>query len=371
MNRLLRSIICTALSFSLLSGCGSQAEPSSELPESSLPVSEPSSVPEKEGPSYEPISEPEPEPAGPLNPLTGEADFPESALGKRPVTVMVNNIDAAVPHRGLSAADVIYEVVVEGGITRMMAVFADPNAIPYTGPVRSVRHYYTDLAAPYNPIFVHFGGSKPGKAAVADRGLNNVDGLVYGTTAFYKDAERARNRGVEHSYFINSEGISSVCSKKGYALDGETLPPLTISQQPITPEKAVSSAYIKFSGYANDQFDYDPETGRYLKQRKGAPHIDADTGETLSFANVIILSTSITSYNGGDLREVALQSGKGWLLTGGGMEPISWSKGAYQKPFTFTRADGSPAEGNVGPTFIALIDNSLTGSLTFDGTPAA
>ena len=126
---------------------------------------------------------------------------------------MVNNIDAAIPHRGLSKADVLYEVVVEGGITRMMAVFADPDDIPYTGPVRSVRHYYTDFACPYDPIFVHFGGSAPGKAAVANRGLDNVDGLIYGTTIFYKDAERAQNRGVEHSYFIDSAGIAAVAEK--------------------------------------------------------------------------------------------------------------------------------------------------------------
>lgn len=365
MNRLLKAAFCAVLCLSLtlpvLSGCGSAAEElSSEPEESSVILPEPSSQPEK------PFSEPEPEPAGPLNPLTGEAGYPETALGKRAVAIMVNNIDAAVPHRGLSAADVLYEVAVEGGITRMLAVFADPDSVPYTGPVRSVRHYYTDLAYPYDPIFVHFGGSKPGKTAVSNRGMDNVDGLVYGTTVFYKDAERARSRGVEHSYFINSEGISQVCAKRGYSMEGEPLPPLAVSQEPVVPPEPVSSAYIKFSGYANDQFDYNPDTGLYEKQRKGQPHIDADTGEVLSFANVIILSTSITSYDGGDLREVALANGKGWLLTGGGMETISWSKGSYENPFTFTRGDGTAAQGNVGPTFIALIDSSMEGSLKFE-----
>ena len=365
MNRLLKATLCAVLCLNLalpaLSGCGSGTEElSSEPEESSVILPEPSSQPE------EPSSEPEPEPAGPLNPLTGEADYPETALGKRPIAIMVNNIDAAVPHRGLSAADVLYEVAVEGGITRMLAVFADPDNVPYTGPVRSVRHYYTDLAYPYDPILVHFGGSKPGKAAVSNRGMDNVDGLVYGTTFFYKDAERAHNRGVEHSYFINNEGIAQVCAKRGYSMEGEPVPPLTISQEPVTPPEPVSSAYVKFSGYANDQFDYNSETGLYEKQRKGQPHIDADTGEVLSFANVVILSTSITSYDGGDLREVALNNGKGWLLTGGGMETIAWSKGSYENQFSFTRADGTAAQGNVGPTFIALIDSSLENSLRFE-----
>ncbi len=369
MKRLLKTalcaVLCLSLSLPVLSGCGSDPAPvSSEPEESSFLLPEPSSEPEPV--SSEPEPEPEPEPAGPRNPLTGEADYPESAVGKRPVAIMVNNIDAAVPHRGLSAADVIYEVVTEGGITRMMAVFADLDAVPYTGPVRSVRHYYTDLAYPYDPIFVHFGGSKPGKAAVADRGMDNVDGLIYGTTAFYKDAERANSRGVEHSYFINGEAIAQVCEKRGYSLEGDPIPPLEISQTPVAPAEKVSGVYVKFSGYSSDRFDYNAGTGLYEKQRKGQPHIDADTGEVLTFSNVLILATGITSYDGGILREVALDSGRGWFLTGGGLEPITWAKGSYKNQFTFTLSDGTPAKGNVGPTFIAIIDESMVESLAFD-----
>lgn len=109
---------------------------------------------------------------------------------------------------------------------------------------------------------------------------------------------------------------------------------------------------MKFSGYSSDQFNFNPETGLYEKLRKGQPHIDADTGEVLTFANVLVLSTTITSYNGGDLRDVALDSGKGWFFTNGGVAPITWSKGSYKNQFTFTLSDGSPVKGNVGPTFI-------------------
>lgn len=207
------ALLAASLFLTGLSGCGGSApDVSSEPEESSLVLPEPS-LPEEE--SSLPEESSEPEPAGPINPLTGEADYPESAVGKRPVTVMVNNIDAAVPHRGLSAADVIYEVVVEGGITRMMAVFADPDAVPYTGPVRSVRHYYTDFAYPYDPIFVHFGGSKPGKAAVADRGLDNVDGLIYGTTVFYKDQRSVPTPGAWSTAISSTPTASRPSAKNG------------------------------------------------------------------------------------------------------------------------------------------------------------
>lgn len=303
--------------------------------------------------------------AMPRNPLTGEPGYPEESLPKRPAAVMVNNLDAALPHRGLSQADVLYEVAVEGGITRMMAVFADIDAIPQVGPVRSARHYYTDLAAPYNAVYVHFGGSAPGKAAIQNRGIDNVDGLIYGTTAFTKDSWRAQNRGVEHSYFIDGASIRSVAEKRGYSLEGAASAPLPISLTRVEPAQKCGGVYVKFSGYTNSEFLYDPETGLYEKLRDGEPHIDENNGETLRFANVLVLVTSITSYDGGDLREVALGQGGGYLFTGGGYEKITWSKGGYQNQFSFAKQDGTAVSGNVGPTFIAIIDRSVESSMQF------
>ena len=91
--------------------------------------------------------------------------------------------------------------------------------------------------------------------------------------------------------------------------------------------------------------------------------MDENNSQVLQFANVLVLSTSITSYDGGDLREVALNSGTGWFFTGGGVEEISWKKGSYQNQFTFTAKDGTPITGNVGPTFIAIIDHSMASSM--------
>ncbi len=362
MKRWMKSaIICTACLLAF-SACGNQKQAfpwtppestASATPHFTLTTSPSQRVAEQEAALA----------AMPKNPLTGETGYPESAVGKRPVAIMVNNLNAALPHRGLSQADILYEVVVEGGITRMLAVFADITAIPDVGPVRSARHYYTDFVAPYDALYVHFGGSTPGKAAIQNRGIDNMDGLIYGTTAFTKDNWRAQNRGVEHSYFINGASIQSVAEKRGYTLEGETSAPLVISQDKVEPAQKASSVYVKFSGYTNSEFTWNSDTGLYEKKRNGEPHIDENNSQVLQFANVLVLSTSITSYDGGDLREVALGSGTGWFFTGGGYEEINWSKGNYQNQFTFTKKDGSPITGNVGPTFIAIIDRSMTSSM--------
>jgi len=96
---------------------------------------------------------------GEFNPLSGEYNLSKDAVGKRPVGIMVNNIKISLPQRGISQADLCYEVLAEGGITRILALFPDINKIPDTGSVRSARDYYIDLAVSHNSIFVHFGGS--------------------------------------------------------------------------------------------------------------------------------------------------------------------------------------------------------------------
>ena len=139
-----------------------------------------------------------------VNPLTGLNDLAPSASGKRPVTVMVSNIKIALPQYGLSKADICYEVLAEGGITRIMAVFADKNNIPKTGPVRSVRDYYVDLTEGMDGILVHFGGSPKGYSVIESYGTDDVDGMT-ASAAFEQDAALASSKGREHSFFTSSK----------------------------------------------------------------------------------------------------------------------------------------------------------------------
>ena len=103
--------------------------------------------------------DPEPEPVYPYhNPLTGEG-LEEDISGQRPFAVMLNNLSKALPQLGVSQADVIYEIVAEGGITRMLAVFQDIEGVGDLGSVRSARDYYVSLACGHDAISVHAGGS--------------------------------------------------------------------------------------------------------------------------------------------------------------------------------------------------------------------
>ena len=332
-----------------LSGCGSPGNNSSISDEPSSAVGE------------------DPGPVKSIfNPLTGNPCFCESAVGKRPVAVMVNNIGQALPHRGLSKADIIYEVVVEGGITRMMAVFADQDHVPYVGPVRSVRHYYIDLALPYNPVCVHFGGSPAGYERIQTTGIDHIDGMTY-SNSFYQDKQRAQSKGREHSYFISSEEIDTLMPKAGISGEGETAAPFQFAGDELFPAtQDASEVFVPFSGSANSGFSYNRSTGLYSKRRNGEDHIDADTGKVLQYKNILILYTSIGSYHGETYRrEVSLTSGNGYYVTNGGREPIQWKKGNSSSQFSFTRENGEALTANPGKTYICIVGKDQQNKTVF------
>ena len=164
-SKLLRLIclmlaLCTALT--LLASCGTQDEPSDPIitddPNAPAEPAEPDPAPET---PEEPIADPDLfVPEGNVNPLTGLCDgISDEALERRPIAVMINNMIKALPQWGISQADIIYEMLAEGRITRLLAIFQDYSKIEYLASVRSARPYYLELALGHDALFVHAGGS--------------------------------------------------------------------------------------------------------------------------------------------------------------------------------------------------------------------
>lgn len=299
------------------------------------------------------------------SPLTNLPVLEEDAVGNRPVAVMINNVGAALPHRGISKADIVYEVVVEGGITRLLAIFSDTANLPYIGPIRSSRHYYVDFALPYNAVYLHFGGSPAGYQRIKSTGIDNIDGIAY-SKDFYQDMARANSKGKEHSYFVSQKEFDKIAKKSGISLNGETKAPFAFYEKEYFPKNNdAAKVFASFSGSANSTFIYDKSTGLYSKQRNGAKHIDANTGNVLQYKNILILYTGIGSYNGEALRrDVALNSGSGYYITNGGKEVINWKKGNSSNQFVFTDQNGEALKVNSGKTYICILGNERKGNTT-------
>ena len=127
-----------------------------------------------------------------VNPFTGEATLSDSAIGARPVAVMIENHPDARPQWGMSTPDVIIEGMVEGGITRMMWLYADVSQMPKVGPTRSARHDFVEIAAGMNAIYAHWGGSGQANGlyaygALSKYGIDNIDGMKYSGKYFKRD----------------------------------------------------------------------------------------------------------------------------------------------------------------------------------------
>ena len=148
MRKRTLTILLAAWMLLALAGCGGKPDP------------EPAPVPaENEYPAPPPEPDPEPYiPAG-RNPLTGLPMEPEYE-NLRPIAVMLNNLKAAQPQLGISQADIVYEIPVEGGITRMLCLYQTVEGIETLGSVRSARPYFVELALGHDAVYVHAGGSQ-------------------------------------------------------------------------------------------------------------------------------------------------------------------------------------------------------------------
>lgn len=301
------------------------------------------------------------------NPLTG-IGTDKDLTTVRPVAIMINNIKQALPQIGISSADVVYEILEEGGITRLLCVFNDYKDIPEIGSVRSARDYYIDIADSHDAIFIHAGGSTYAYTALANRGTNNIDGLY--TSQFYRSAERRKTMSTEHTLMISGSGVDEAISYRGYRTTSENPSPLTFGKDYKTGEKTANSISIPFVLSANSKpyitsfFDYGSTSGMYHKGHFGQNHIDGDDGEQLTFKNVITLSCPMNMIPGDALGCIQVHftgTGKGTYSVDGTTRDIVWEKPSRSAPYTLYEEDGeTPLVVAPGKSYIAVVSSRST-----------
>ena len=180
---------------------GGQVSASGAPPSGSSSAPAPSSVSQS---AQEPQPQPEPETPAIVtdpsaNPLTGLAKADDWPEGMRPLAVMLDNVQAALPQRGLQSADLVYEMVTEGGITRLMAVYSDYTSMPEVGPVRSARDQHVQLMFPLGAMYLHVGGSTYAKALLSQYHYEakSLDGY-FQAGALELDAQRNLTAAIEN-----------------------------------------------------------------------------------------------------------------------------------------------------------------------------
>lgn len=362
--------LCSALLLSLtvFAGCGSKPTEESVASE---PEATATAAPTAEAESSaaestaEPTEAPSTEPAN-VNLLTGLPTLTDGAIGKRPVAVMVNNVDAALPQYGISAADLIFELPVEYDLTRLMAVYGDYTQIPEVCSIRSCRYYYPILAVGFDAIYVNWGMNESvARPTVNGMDIDQYDGDEYGLgDCFGRDKARYESGYAwEHTGVFHGPNFPSVLEKDKVRTDlkedktGTAFNFVEMDKNAAPNGEDAQKVRVDF-GANYSVFTYDEENHEYLKNFKDSPHMDGISKEQLKFENVIVLETEIKPYPGDEvIKYVDWEGGenaKGYYISEGKMVPITWSKAGMYDPLKFFDANGNELQLNRGKSYIAF-----------------
>lgn len=348
----LKLVIALALMVTVMGGCGKESDKSdAEATATPVVTEEPVATPE-------PTEDPH---AGKVqSKLTGKYISPKKA-NKRPYAMMINNIEYAARFQsGVSKAAILYEAKVEGGITRLMAIFEDTKGLDKIGSARSARHYYVSVADEYDAIFVHFGHTKFATAKIEKLGVNNISGLSgVGGKVFYRDNSIA----APHNAFASSKGLEegrkTLKYRKNYKEGYEGHYKFYEEDTDLNSEKIANKVTVKFSGYAAPYFVYDADKKVYYRYQYGKGHMDAATNKQLAFKNLIIEKVDdepIVPGHPKDYRTINFEktTGSGWYITNGKAVKITWKKDESKHFMRYYNEDGTELVINPGKTYVAL-----------------
>ena len=310
-----------------------------------------------------------------INPLTGTEDLKKDAVLIKPVAIMINNIETAWGvQASLSKADVIYETFVEGGITRLLAVFKDVRTVGDNkiGSLRSGRYSYVDLAAGLGAQYVHAGLDEVYCTPhIAEAGITTVD---LNTTASYTNriggnsfAFRAPNGlSYEHTLYTTGKqlykGLKKTVGLKLKSKQDNFLNFCSEDSKYVPEGGACTSLYVPFSGSYSAEFKYNAETGTYDKYRYGATQKDYNDSKVVSVTNVLALYSEVYTFSDGYHVKTELNSGSGYYISNGGYKKVKWSKGGPNAPLKLTDENGKELVVNPGKTYICFTRNSLKDS---------
>ncbi len=364
----MKRILCLSLALllTLLCACAS-------TPEETEPTPPPTETEAITDPPTDPPTAP---PVLYRNPLTGEPmDQPMTA---RPFAVMMNNYKSALPIHGISQADILYEAVTEGGMTRCMGIFSDLTAAKNIGSIRSARRHFVSVALSYDAIYVHYGKSsvegRPDVAAqqyMDQTGINHMDGTSKGYPYFFESKDRINagyNRGDECHFLVGQRAID-YAKDNGFSLNRNKALDygMKFDDEKVIVGKTANTvtAYFNEGGTPSSwtkytRLEYDKATKTYLSFQFGQKNVDGNTGEQLAFRNVLVLKAKTTTY-AGKLKVIQLEgTGEGYFACNGQLVPIKWSRKNAADPFTYTLEDGTPITFGVGKTYVAIVPGNAT-----------
>lgn len=310
---------------------------------------------------------------------------------RRPLAIMIENHPESRPQSGLSNADVVFEAIAEGGVTRFLGMYycgAQANDI-LVAPVRSARIYFMELAAGFNlPLYVHVGGANvPGPTdalgTLSDWGwtaANDLNQFSIGYPTFVRNYNRVPGKEIatEHTMETTTERLWTFAEEKrgwtnmtpdrkigGKVVSGEDwkdgYTPWTFETETPEPGTVKEISYEFWTGFEEYglKWVYDPETNMYKRYMAGEAHVDMNTNQTIMASNVVVFLTT----EKGPLNEkkhmlyTIVGTGEALIFKDGTVVEATWTKKTEEDQVSFT-VKGKPVEFAPGPIWVSIVDTS-------------
>lgn len=273
----------------------------------------------------------------------------------RPIAVMIDNHKDAWPQAGLNKAYCVYEIIVEGGETRLMALFKGTE-LDQIGPVRSSRHYFLDYALENDAIYTHYGWSPQAQSDISTLKVNNINGITESSSSFW----RIKAKSAPHNVLTSTSAIKKIAESKGYKTTSNSTSVLHYVEREVQLESeiTVNQVTIPYSTLHTVSYKYDSETKRYTRYARGTKQTDYTTKEPVTTKNIII--TFAENYTLDDSENKNRQGLKnigkkdGYYITNGKAIKITCTKDSRTAKTVYKDLNGNVIDVNDGNTFINI-----------------
>lgn len=279
---------------------------------------------------------------------------------KRPIAIMIDNNVGNNNHIGLQDAYITYEVSVEGGLTRIMALFKD-REIEEIGPVRSSRHYFLDYALESDAIYAHYGWSPYAENDIKNLQVNNINGLT-DTNAYWRN----KTISAPHNVFTSTEKIYQSAKNYNYKTETSSWQLLNYSAKNLNINELgkenvqkANKIVIKYSNYQTRSYTYDENSKMYFRYMNNNPHTDKKTNEQYKYKNIIIEKVSnklLDNYGRLDLDTTGVK--EGYYISNGYIVPITCIKNSRKEKTIYKYLDQTEIKVNDGNTIIQIMPSN-------------
>lgn len=273
----------------------------------------------------------------------------------RPIAVMIDNHNQAWPQAGLNKAYLVYEAIVEGGETRLMALFKGVT-VDKIGPVRSSRHYFLDYAMENDAIYAHFGWSPQAQSDITKYSIDNINGITESESTFW----RVKDKAAPHNAVTSTEALLKAAKSKGYKTTSDKKSVLNYTTDEVNLEdgQGATSVTIPHSTLQTVKYEYDEQNQVYKRYARKKAQTDWDTGNSITTKNIII--TFCDNYTLPDSEDKGRQGLKntgtfdGYYITNGKAIKIKCIKEARNTQTKYQDLQGNEIKVNDGNTWINI-----------------